>query len=137
MFKVYSFSFEICFRIFNVLFIFLVFQFVEKEGVINQMEFNMEQLRGDLQMKARQVGDLSNNISELKQELESLRNQNDSYEKEVELFREYFTQLQGWLNSFRDRFRPEKIQNSKFFKKNLVSEFLKKWQYSNSDYRNT
>ena len=69
-------------------------QFLEKDGMINQMEFNIEQLRADLQIKTRQVGDLTNKINDLKKELESLQKQNESFEKDIHLLREYFPQSQ-------------------------------------------
>lgn len=47
------------------------------------MEFDLESVRGELQMKLRQLSDTVNNVNDLKQELVGVREQLSSSEKEV------------------------------------------------------
>jgi phage-related minor tail protein len=69
-----------------VYFVFLLIwfaQYAELEGCLHQMEFDLESVRGELQMKLRQLSDTVNNVNDLKQELAGVREQLGSSEKEV------------------------------------------------------
>ena len=58
---------------------------METEGKVNNYQFQMEELRSDLQMKTRHISELQNNLGEIKAELAGVREQKNSAVKEVRL----------------------------------------------------
>ena len=61
----------------------MLLQYAELEGSLHQMEFDTEQVRGELQIKLRQLSDTVNSSNDLKQELAVLKEQLSAAEKEV------------------------------------------------------
>ena len=61
----------------------LTFQFIEKEERLRQLEFDLADAQGDLQRRKHQLSILHENVSELKVELATLKEQKSAAEKEV------------------------------------------------------
>ena len=60
-----------------------LFQFIEKEERITQLEYTLEETQSELHNKLRNLSDIQDNLNELKVEYASVREQKNSALKEV------------------------------------------------------
>src|SRR6218665_1998699 len=58
-------------------------QFFEKDSIIQQVQFESEQIRSELQLKIHQLQDMSESVKDLKKELNSQRDQKKHLEDQV------------------------------------------------------
>ena len=58
-------------------------QFAEGIEATRQLEYDMEEVRNDVQLKSRQAVDINDNLNVLKVEMASLREQKNNSDKEV------------------------------------------------------
>ena len=70
-------------------------EFTSREERIQQLEYELEEYKSELQIKNRQIADMQDNMNELKIQLTSLREQNVSAEKEVQLISESHLVVSG------------------------------------------
>ena len=59
------------------------FQFADHEERMHQLEFEIEDLQGDIQRRHKQMCDLQDNMNDMKVDLASIREQKTSAENEV------------------------------------------------------
>lgn len=75
---VWEFGFES-----NALKMFVIFQFQELEEKLNQREFEMEDLQGELGRRAKTISDAQQSMADMRVELATTTEQRNTADKEV------------------------------------------------------
>ena len=69
----------------------ILFQFIEKEERITQLEYTLEETQSELHNKLRNLSDIQDNLNELKVEYASVREQKNSALKEVRIMMDLYS----------------------------------------------
>ena len=88
----------------------IITQFTDRDERIKQLEYEGEELRGELQLKHRQLADLTDNIGELKLTMNGLREQNTAAEKEISRLEGNMESLQMNLASVHQKYKTEAVR---------------------------